>query len=90
MIKTTNLEWGFYGTLKSKYGLSDKEAEVLYDHAAKTLMIARSMSQSQAVELLDSRTGRHFADHLSFFNFHKLRSQSKRAQTIESQVLFLK
>ncbi len=64
---TQNQAWGFYGTLKSNYGVSDVEAAKLFDHAARQLVRVFRITAECARQYLDARDGRHLADHLSFY-----------------------
>lgn len=65
LIKTTNEQWGFYGTMKSNYGISDKTSEELFDLAARTLASKLKVTTSAAQAYLDAKDGRHLADSLS-------------------------
>ena len=66
-IKTTNLDWGFYGTLKSIFRLGDKTASKSYDLMAHRVIELFSVTEIEAVEFLDSRMGRHMADNFTYF-----------------------
>jgi len=67
MIKTTNIEWGFFGTSKRNYDLRNSQTEELYNWTAKKLMKEIKVSEAVVVQFLDSKMGRHFSDALSFF-----------------------
>lgn len=66
MIKTTNPEWGFFGTTQRNYNFSDEATERLFDVTAQMLSKQLKLSAPQIVSFLDSRYGRHFSDELSF------------------------
>lgn len=59
--------WGFLGTMKSNYGVSDKEAEKLYFAMLDNVRKVSKASGSDIEQFLDSKWGRHLADELSFF-----------------------
>lgn len=59
MIATANPDFGFHGTLASRYG--DALAKLVYDAAASDL-IADGFNQLGAITVLDASAGRHWAD----------------------------
>lgn len=66
MIKSTNPDWGFFGTTQRNYNFSDEATERLFDATAQMLSKQFKLSAPQIVSFLDSKYGRHFADELSF------------------------
>jgi hypothetical protein len=66
-IRSENKEWGFYGTSKRNFGLSDEDTQTLFEVAAKLNAINDDKTISDTIEFLDSRQGRHYADSLTFF-----------------------
>lgn len=59
MIITANPNFGFHGTLASRYGAP--LAQLVYDAAARDL-IAGGSNQLGAITVLDASAGRHWAD----------------------------
>lgn len=91
--KSKNPGWGFQGTLESTYGLSGSEAEKLFSYAVKQLQKHYKTSVDTAVEFLDSRRGRHFADELSFHGAEEggdFRSIMKSVDTALKKAKWLK
>lgn len=70
-IETKNMEWGFFGTLKTNYGLSDKEADDIYILMSNGLGELWDLSKQEMITVLDSKFGRHLADHLSRFGANR-------------------
>jgi hypothetical protein len=64
-IQTDNKTFGFYGTVKSNFSLSDSDAAKAFDETGKMLGRMLALDDDQAVKALDSTYGRHFADMLS-------------------------
>jgi len=56
-----NMMNGFYGTLELEYD-NEKKVQKMYLQAVEDLMKAYKMSEKNAIRVLDSREGRHFAD----------------------------
>lgn len=63
---TQNKAWGFYGTLKSNYELSDADAEQVFSYMEDALVSRMGIEATKAGLFLDSKYGRHLADELSF------------------------
>lgn len=55
-----NMQYGFYGTLENQF--DEKKVQKMYLTAINDLMKAYKMSEENAIKVLDSREGRHFAD----------------------------
>lgn len=66
LIETQNEQFGFFGTSKSNYGLSDKATAELFDFTAKRIAVKGNVSHGLAREYLDATYGRHMSDALSF------------------------
>jgi len=61
-IKTNNEAWGFFGTLVQA-GCTEAEATEIYHNYAHDVLCGKyGLSESQAVDFLDSRAGRHLCD----------------------------
>lgn len=60
ILKTQNEEWGFWGTTRRHY--SKKLTQQRWNDAFETLLQLSGAEPEQVRLLLDSRTGRHFAD----------------------------
>jgi hypothetical protein len=56
-----NMMNGFYGTLELEYD-DEKKVQKMYLQAVEDLMKAYRMSEKNAIRVLDSREGRHFAN----------------------------
>lgn len=66
-LPTTNTEWGFYGTVQRNYGLDDRGAARAYKAMFHRIAGAMKYPVSEKIQqLLDSPSGRHLADQLSF------------------------
>jgi len=63
MHRTTNTAWGFHGTISSEAAGLERAADRVYHEAAERL-IALGFTAQKAIEILDSRLGRAFADSL--------------------------
>ena len=61
-ITTNNQAWGFFGTTIENEGASEAEAAADFDQAACELVSLYGLTDEQARDVLDSRTGRHLAD----------------------------
>lgn len=66
-VQTTNTQWGYFGTMKANYDLSDKMTAELFDITAKAIAKKANAKIESAVLYLDSSNGRHMADALSFY-----------------------
>lgn len=66
-MKTQNEAWGFYGTVSQLDIGIDPE---LAWEVAMDALIDRGVTPEQARDFLDSRYGRHVADHLSAPDFN--------------------
>jgi hypothetical protein len=55
-----NMTAGFYGTLEQEY--DEKKVQKMYLQAIEDLKKAYKTSEETAIQILDSREGRHFAD----------------------------
>lgn len=55
-----NMQYGFYGTLENQF--DEKKVQKMYLTAINDLMKAYRISEENAIKVLDSREGRHFAD----------------------------
>jgi len=53
-IQTQNTQWGYFGTMKSNYGISDKMAATLFDLAAQKIKAKVRCSDEAAREFLDA------------------------------------
>lgn len=63
MIKSTNLEWGFYGTISRKeFTTTEADYESAFHRAALAVQDNTGLDETQAVTFLDGRPGRHLAD----------------------------
>ncbi len=60
ILKTKNEEYGFFGTTLINY--SEKQTEKRWNDVFETLLELSGVEPEKIRELLDSRTGRHFAD----------------------------
>ena len=65
--KTNNEYYGLFGTLRSNYDLKRSEAHKVFDHFEKKLKKEFKGHPNMARDFLDSKSGRHFADDMSFF-----------------------
>jgi hypothetical protein len=86
MVKTTNTQWGFFGTLKSNYGLSVKTTEELFDLAARKIAASASVTHDMAREFLDATYGRHMADEMSFHGAKNKASKSVLTKALQACV----
>ena len=67
MIPTTNKTWGFYGAVASQNEFGRKEMEEVWAAAFDAVKAAHpQLSDEQVREFLDSSSGRHYADALTF------------------------
>jgi hypothetical protein len=63
-----NKEWGFYGTVKSNFDLTDPMVDQIWDYMVNILRNASPHTNELKIEeFLDSVPGRHLADELTFF-----------------------
>ncbi len=62
-----NLDWGFFGTLKSNYDFNDEQTAKIFEYAVASIAIRHDLEKSLVRDYLDSTAGRHFADDLSFY-----------------------
>ncbi len=60
--KTNNQEWGFFGTCIVNTNCTLAQAETIWNQACALLMSDYGLNGNQSRDLLDSKTGRHFAD----------------------------
>lgn len=60
ILETQNREWGFWGTTSNNY--SKKQTLQRWNDAFETLLELSGAEPEKIRELLDDRTGRHFAD----------------------------
>lgn len=60
ILKTQNEEWGFWGTTRNNF--SKKLTQQRWNDVFETLLQLSGAEPEQVRILLDSRTGRHFAD----------------------------
>lgn len=65
--QSRNREWGFFGTLKSNFGVSDMQAAKLFDLATSLLIGFTETVPEMARDFMDSTYGRHFADGLTSY-----------------------
>lgn len=65
MSLSKNHQWGFFGSLKMNYGVSDLQASKLFQFAVTSLVTFNDAPEEIAAMFLDSTYGRHFADTLS-------------------------
>lgn len=73
MLVTRNPDFGFFGTLSSRYGAP--LAQLAYSVAARDL-IADGFNELGAIHVLDSSAGRHWADamnHPSVMEFRRVK-----------------
>jgi hypothetical protein len=65
MITTANHAWGFYGTCRSNFLLTDQQAAEVFNLVAQHLIAVQIVPDAESAQrALDSRHGRHFADAL--------------------------
>jgi Arc/MetJ family transcription regulator len=64
-IESREKTWGFYGTFKSKFELSDADMAEVFNRAARFTAERLEMSTDAARRFLDSKLGRHLADAFS-------------------------
>lgn len=59
---TTNTAYGFFGSIKNNTGCNDATAHDLFAGVVEQMVEFCEIAQAEAIEILDSRTGRHLAD----------------------------
>ena len=65
-MESRNTTWGYHGTLKTNYDLTEAETVEVFSKTVRLLADQTDQDERVARDFLDSRSGRHFADHLSF------------------------
>lgn len=65
MPKSSNKEWGFYGTIRSNLGVGDSEADNLWDKVGSMMIDRYGLTPDQAKLFLDTSSGRHLADSMT-------------------------
>lgn len=71
MVISNNKEWGFFGTLKSNFGVSDSQAAKLFSTASQFFADSCDTPEEVAAMFLDSTYGRHFADSLTSHTYSR-------------------
>lgn len=65
MIATNNHAFGFYGTCRNNFLLSDEQAAEVFNLVAQHLIAVQIVADAESAQrALDSIQGRHFADAL--------------------------
>ena len=64
-IEARETTWGFYGTFKHNFQLSDSDMAEVFDRAARFTAKHLEISTDAARRFLDSTLGRHLADAFS-------------------------
>lgn len=85
-LTTANPDHGFFGTLRTTFGVVEKDAAMLYDYAGQELKKRfqadkRKMSDAQAKSWLDSVSGRLLVDSL------QVRSRKPDAQELQGAIM---
>ena len=62
MLTSQNKEWGFWGAVVNNTGCNGETAQAIWDDVVFELIHDYGFTAPQAVQFLDSRTGRHIAD----------------------------
>jgi hypothetical protein len=60
--KTTNTEWGFYGTINTQMGYNEEITNKIWDAMVTRIDHLHQRTSEEIVAFLDSRIGRHLAD----------------------------
>jgi hypothetical protein len=74
---SNNRDWGFFGTVQANFGVTESQAEMLFDYACKQLnkldkneYLVKTYYDNQShtpVSFLDSRAGRHLCDSMTMY-----------------------
>jgi len=82
--KSQNLEWGFFGTIKTNLEISAPSVEKLWGQMVEKIrQLYPSMTDAQIVEFLDSRVGRHLADSIHEKSISAIAGRIDRLTRIE-------